>query len=76
LVHTIAEITGTSSKIQVGALPYRPNEIWRMRGDSTRAQNILGWRPCVNLTEGLRRTVDWYRDQLAQRNPVIVYGAE
>ncbi len=31
-----------------------------------KAQTILDFRPQVDLTEGLRRTAAWYRDQLAQ----------
>lgn len=71
LVHKIAELTDTRSQIEIGALPYRPNEIWRMRGDGTRARQVLGWKPRVSLEEGLRITIDWYRDQIAQGNPVI-----
>jgi UDP-glucose 4-epimerase len=72
LVTKIAEITQTRSSIEIGALPYRPNEIWRMYGDATRAREILGWKPAVNLDQGLRLTVDWFRDQIARGNPVII----
>lgn len=64
LVRKIAELTQTSSKIEIGALPYRPTEIWRMYADSSRAREILGWRPKVSLEEGLRETVEWFRNYL------------
>ncbi len=64
LVKKIAEITETKSSIEIGALPYRPTEIWRMAGDNTRAKRILGWEPRVFLDEGLRITVDWFREYL------------
>src|SRR5205807_2932792 len=38
LVTKIAELTGTRSKIEIGALPHRPTEIWRMFADSSRAR--------------------------------------
>ncbi len=60
LVHKIAELTGTSSQIECGALPYRPTEIWRMYAESKRAREILSWTPEVNLEEGLKRTVEWF----------------
>ncbi len=69
LVKTIAELTETRSSVEIGALPYRPTEIWRMYADATRAREILGWRPQTPLREGLRRTVEWFREHLA-RNPV------
>lgn len=62
LVHKIAELTETRSKIETGALPYRPTEIWRMYAESKRAREILGWKPEVNLEEGLKRTVEWFRE--------------
>lgn len=71
LVRKIAEITATRSRIEIGALPYRPNEIWRMRGDCTRIGKLLGWKPKVSLEEGLKITVDWFRDQIARGNPVV-----
>lgn len=62
LVKKIAELTGTSAEIQIGALPYRPTEIWRMYADSTRAREILKWEPRVSLEEGLKRTIEWFRE--------------
>jgi nucleoside-diphosphate-sugar epimerase len=66
LVLTIAELTGTKSSPEIGALPYRPTEIWRMFADSTRAHELFGWKPAVNLREGLRRTVAWFREYLQE----------
>jgi UDP-glucose 4-epimerase len=64
LVRTIAELTETKSELQIGALPYRPTEIWRMYADNSRAQEILEWQPQVSLEEGLSRTIEWFRTYL------------
>jgi nucleoside-diphosphate-sugar epimerase len=64
LVQKVAELTGSTSLLEVGALPYRPTEIWRMFADSTRARERLGWKPAVSLAEGLVRTIDWFRQYL------------
>jgi nucleoside-diphosphate-sugar epimerase len=69
LVRRIAELTETRSEVSIGALPYRPTEIWRMYADGTKARELLGWRPAVSLDEGLRRTVAWYREYLKTRVP-------
>ncbi|MCC7375287.1 MAG: GDP-mannose 4,6-dehydratase [Verrucomicrobiales bacterium] len=66
LVRMIAELTATKSSVEIGALPYRPTEIWRMYADASRAHQILGWKPQVSVREGLRRTVDWFKDYLAR----------
>jgi nucleoside-diphosphate-sugar epimerase len=67
LIARIAALTGTKSRIEIGALPYRPTEIWRMYADSTRARETLGWKPAVRLDEGLERTVEWFRRYLRDR---------
>jgi nucleoside-diphosphate-sugar epimerase len=47
-----------------GAQPDRPLE--RLRApDVERAAALTGWRAGIDLTEGIRRTVDWYRAELA-----------
>ncbi|OLE54022.1 MAG: hypothetical protein AUG51_10385 [Acidobacteria bacterium 13_1_20CM_3_53_8] len=64
LVKKIAELTSTSSKLEIGALPYRPTEIWRMYADNMRAKEILDWRPYMSLDEGLKLTIEWFRQYL------------
>ncbi len=71
LVHKIVGLTGSPSQVEIGALPYRPTEIWRMYGDSSRAREVLGWHPRIGLEEGLRRTIDWYRHYLRGSGKVI-----
>ena len=61
LVGKIARLTNTASELRIGGNPYRPNEIWRMYADCSRARTLLGWVPRVSLEEGLRRTVEWHR---------------
>ena len=36
-------------------------EIDRQYVDSTKLRELTGWSPQVDLEEGLRRTVQWYR---------------
>jgi CDP-glucose 4,6-dehydratase len=38
-----------------------PHEAHWLKLDSSLARSALGWRPAWDLTEGLRRTADWYR---------------
>ncbi len=66
LVQKIVEMTGSSSRVEMGALSYRPNEIWRMYGDSTRARDLLGWKPGIDLESGLAKTVEWFSRHVFQ----------
>jgi len=36
----------------------------RRKPDISRARDILGWEPSISLEEGLKRTLDYYRDAL------------
>jgi nucleoside-diphosphate-sugar epimerase len=64
LIKKIHEITGSKSELRIGALPYRPTEIWRMSADNTRAERLLGWKPKVPFEKGLKLTVEWFRQYL------------
>jgi len=35
--------------------------------DSSKAHHLLGWKPRYSLGEGLKETVDWYRDFLTKK---------
>lgn len=68
LVKKIAEMTGTDAKLEIGALPYRPTEIWRMYADSSRAREVYRWQPKVSLDEGLQETINWFREYYRDLN--------
>jgi UDP-glucuronate decarboxylase len=49
-------------------IEYRPlpqDDPVRRKPDIGKAQDLLGWAPTVPLEEGLKRTVDYFRDHLA-----------
>lgn len=58
----VKEIARTPSSI-VHVEP-RPGEIARRCPDIGRARSQLGWSPTTPLEEGLRATIDWFRDLL------------
>jgi dTDP-glucose 4,6-dehydratase len=53
LAETIVRVTGSSSPIVFEALPVDDPQV--RRPDITRAREVLGWEPEVDLEEGLRR---------------------
>ncbi len=56
LAEMIVELTGSKSEIVFEALPI--NDPQQRRPDITRAREILGWEPTVELREGLTRLLD------------------
>lgn len=57
LVQTVIEISGKDLEPDVRG--EAQGEIDRQALDASRAREVLGWRPEVDLTEGLRRTLAW-----------------
>ncbi len=59
LAELVLEVTGSDSEITFEELPV--DDPVRRRPDISLAQRVLGWRPEIDLREGLTRTYDWYR---------------
>ena len=55
LAKTIIKVTGSESEIVFEPLPEDDPKV--RRPDISRARDILSWEPCVELEEGLRRTL-------------------
>ncbi|MBC7248435.1 MAG: SDR family oxidoreductase [Actinobacteria bacterium] len=47
-------------------LPLPEDDPQRRRPDLAKARRILGWEPVTDLGEGLRRTAEWFRKELAK----------
>ncbi len=60
IVNKVLALMGNPIKPDIGALPYRPNEVWEMYCDNSKAKALLGWEPKTSLEEGLEKTVRWY----------------
>jgi GDP-L-fucose synthase len=60
LAGRIAEITGFEGRFVWDA--DQPDGQPRRAVDGSKARRLLGWVPRIGIDEGLRRTVDWYRE--------------
>jgi nucleoside-diphosphate-sugar epimerase len=49
----------------VDCRPFHAADVKATWADIAKAGRLLGWRPEVDLDEGLRRTVAWYRENRA-----------
>lgn len=56
---TVIQLSGSKSGLK--HLPPRPDDPRRRCPDITRARSVLGWEPKVNLEEGMRKTLDFFR---------------
>jgi nucleoside-diphosphate-sugar epimerase len=65
LAELVIELTGSTSELVFEPLP--TDDPKQRRPDITLAGQVLGWRPEIELREGLARTHDWYRRSSEQR---------
>ena len=63
MAQLMVELTGSQSEIVFEALPIDDPKI--RQPDITRARQLLGWEPEVDVREGLRRTIESYTEHLA-----------
>jgi len=40
--------------------PFHKADLKETWADITKAERILGWKPEIDIDEGLKRTIDWY----------------
>jgi dTDP-glucose 4,6-dehydratase len=47
--------------VRIDSARLRPerSEVLRLRADNSKAKQMLGWYPCISLTDGLQQTIDW-----------------
>jgi dTDP-glucose 4,6-dehydratase len=61
LAELVLELTGSSSRLEFHPLPQ--DDPLQRCPDITKAKQLLGWEPKVDLREGLRRTINWFRSE-------------
>jgi nucleoside-diphosphate-sugar epimerase len=65
VVQRILELTG-HTPVSISFDPSKPVGVLSRALDNTRAKELLGWTPRYTLEEGLRRTIQWYREAKPQ----------
>jgi UDP-glucuronate decarboxylase len=63
LAETVIRMTGSRSKIVFHDLP--SDDPLQRKPDITLARGKLGWQPSIALEEGLQRTIDYFRREIA-----------
>ena len=61
LAQVVQEVVGRT--VPVEHHEGRPGDVLRLYADTSKAARLLGYRPQVELRDGLRRLLDWYRAQ-------------
>ena len=68
LARMIASLTGTEVEVESDEARVRPerSEVERLLADNTLASTLTGWKPAVSLEDGLRATIEWFREHASR----------
>lgn len=62
IANKTCNILGKNTK-DIEFVKARAGELRRSCGDYTKATKLLGWKPKVNFDEGLKKTVEWFKNK-------------
>ena len=69
LAELVLRLTGSNSKIVERPLPVDDPQV--RQPDISRAKKTIGWEPKVALEEGLGRTIEYFRQVVAQERAAV-----
>jgi len=71
LGYRIIDLVGRDVKLVFDATRIRPqaSEVQQLLADNSKAAELLGWQPQVELDEGLQLTIDWISNRLSLYSP-------
>lgn len=62
LVTIISEIMDKDVVIKTDSSRFRPFDVDTLVCDYDRANRLLGWEPTISIKEGLKKTIDWIKE--------------
>jgi UDP-glucuronate decarboxylase len=74
LAKEVIDLTGSRSKIVHRPLPQ--DDPRQRNPDISKARNILNWKPKVGLEKGLEKTIRYFEQTLALRDPKSAQAAQ
>jgi len=62
LVRTISDLLSKDITIKIDSSRFRPFDVGTLVCDYDRANRLLGWRPKVSISDGLKSTIEWVKE--------------
>ena len=56
--------TGCGHEAKKNFLPMQPGDVYQTNADTTLLQTEMGYKPCKDIIEGVKETVEWYKEYL------------
>ena len=67
LFDLLRELTEMPESMQFERLPRRQSDQDFFVADVTSAQDLLGWKPKIDASEGIRTMIKWTRDSAGEK---------
>lgn len=61
----LRDIIDPTLPLGFGEVPYREDQVMHLQADITKLHGVTGWKPQIDLEDGLRRTVEWHKSRPA-----------
>lgn len=68
-VQMIADKLGWQGQVYWNTKPKRPGEIYLLNSSNAKITSLLGWEPKMELSDGVDRTIEIWKDILANNKP-------
>ena len=65
-IYLVQQHVGQKANIRI--MPDQPGDVPYTCADITKAERMLGYKSSVTFEEGIRRTVDWYKEAYANKS--------
>ncbi len=69
LVELVEDLTGKKANVQYG--PPNLADMFMNQADVSKARDVLGWNPQVNLREGISNLIEWYKAERSWAKDII-----
>jgi len=69
LVELVEELTGKKADVQYG--PPNLADMVMNQADVTKARDLLGWNPQVNLADGIGNLIEWYKSERSWAKDIL-----
>lgn len=69
-IHLIEENLG--KKVKIKRFPFHKADMMATWANTDKAQNILKWKPQVSLEEGIKRSVEWYKQNISWTKNIVM----
>jgi nucleoside-diphosphate-sugar epimerase len=69
LVELVEELTGKKANVQYG--PPNLADMFMNQANVTKAREMLGWNPQVNLAEGIGNLIEWYKAERSWAKDIL-----